>query len=87
MPNLPLVGKIGDTPKPLPTFEARIAESGEIEVGALHSATAACAGSGGAEVSKGSSCMLNAGLEQVHAQGWVGVVFGCPLNALLWPAL
>ncbi|KAL4424709.1 hypothetical protein ABPG77_000052 [Micractinium sp. CCAP 211/92] len=34
MPNLPLVGKIGDTPKPLPTFEARIAESGEIEVNA-----------------------------------------------------
>ncbi|EFN52420.1 hypothetical protein CHLNCDRAFT_138918 [Chlorella variabilis] len=32
MPNLPLIGKIGDTPKPLPTFEARIAESGEIEV-------------------------------------------------------
>lgn len=26
------IGKIGDTPKPLPTFEARIAESGEIEV-------------------------------------------------------
>lgn len=26
------VGKIGNTPKPLPTFEARIAASGEIEV-------------------------------------------------------
>lgn len=34
MPSLPLVGKIGDTPKPLPTFEARVAASGEIEVGA-----------------------------------------------------
>jgi hypothetical protein len=26
------VGKIGDTPKPLPTFEARVGASGEIEV-------------------------------------------------------
>ncbi|KAI3430278.1 hypothetical protein D9Q98_004874 [Chlorella vulgaris] len=32
MPSLPFVGKIGDTPKPLPTFEARVGASGEIEV-------------------------------------------------------
>lgn len=28
------IGKIGNTPKPLPTFEARVSESGVIEVNA-----------------------------------------------------
>ncbi|PRW20446.1 ferredoxin component [Chlorella sorokiniana] len=31
MPNLPLVGKLGD-PKPLPVFQSRVSESGVIEV-------------------------------------------------------